>query len=49
MSDFASAVTFGMRAGEIWNGTNEVNGGIIIITKAGEVYLLDLIYFKNCR
>jgi hypothetical protein len=47
MSDFASAVTFGMRAGEIWNGRNEVNGGIIIVTKAGEVYLLDLIYFKN--
>lgn len=47
MSDFANAVTFGMRAGEIWNGINEVNGGIIIVTKTGEVYLLDLIYFKS--
>ena len=47
ISDFANAVTFGMRAGEKWNGTNEVNGGIIIVTKTGEVYLLDLVYFKN--
>ena len=47
IGDFANAVTFGMRAGEKWNGTNEVNGGIILVTKTGEVYLLDLIYFKN--
>lgn len=47
ISDFANAVTFGMRAGERWNGTNEVNGGIILVTKTGEVYLLDLVYFKN--
>jgi len=36
-----------MRASEEWDGTNEVNGGIIIVTKSGEVYLLDLIYFKT--
>jgi len=47
LGDFANAVTFGMRAGEAWNGSNEVNGGIILVTKTGEVYLLDLIYFKN--
>ena len=47
IGDFANAVTFGMRAGEKWDGTNEVNGGIILVTKTGEVYLLDLIYFKN--
>lgn len=47
IGDFASAVTFGMRASEVWNGTNEVNGGIIIVTKLGEIYLLDLIYFKT--
>ncbi len=47
IADFANAVTFGMRASERWNGTNEVNGGIIIVTKTGEVYLLDLIYFKT--
>ena len=47
LGDFANAVTFGMRAGEKWNGINEVNGGIIIVTKAGAVYLLDLIYFKT--
>lgn len=47
ISDFTNAVTFGMRAGEKWNGTNEVNGGIILVTKTGEVYLLDLIYFEK--
>jgi hypothetical protein len=47
IGDFANAVTFGMRANEEWDGTNEVNGGIIIVAKTGEVYLLDLIYFKN--
>ncbi len=46
IGDFANAVTFGMRAGEIWNGINEVNGGILLVTKTGEVYLLDLIYYK---
>ena len=47
IGDFANSVTFGMRAGEKWNGKNEVNGGIILVTKTGEVYLLDLIYFKD--
>jgi len=47
IADFANAVTFGMRASEVWDGTNEVNGGIILVTKKGEVYLLDLIYFKE--
>lgn len=47
ISDFTNAVTFGMRASKKWDGTNEVNGGIILVTKTGEVYLLDLIYFKN--
>lgn len=47
ISDFANAVTFGMRAGEKWNGINEVNGGIILVTNTGKVYLLDLIYYKN--
>ena len=30
IGDFANAVTFGMRAGEKWGGTNEVNGGIYL-------------------
>ena len=47
IGDFANAVTFGMRASKAWDGTNEVNGGIIIVTKKGEVYLLDLIYYKS--
>lgn len=47
ISDFVNAISFGMRAGETWNGLNEVNGGLLVVTKEGEVYLLDLIYFKS--
>jgi hypothetical protein len=47
LCDFASAVTFGMRAGEVWNGKNEINGGILLVEKSGDVFLLDLIYFKD--
>jgi len=47
LGDFANAVTFGMRAGEKWNGVNEVNGGILLVTKTGEVCLLDLVYFEE--
>jgi hypothetical protein len=47
ITDLANAVAFGMYPSKEWNGTNEVNGGIILVTKTGNVYLLDLIYFKN--
>jgi hypothetical protein len=47
LGDFANAVTFGMRASETWNGTNEVNGGIISVTNNGNVFLLDLIYHQD--
>jgi len=47
MADFTNAVTFGMRASQKWNGINEVNGGILLVMRSGEVYLLDLIYFKD--
>lgn len=47
IGDFANAVTFGMKASKQWNGINQVNGGIIVVTKTGTVYLLDLIYYKN--
>ena len=47
IGDFANAVTFGMRAGSPWNSQNEVTGGILLVSKTGEVYLLDLIYYKS--
>lgn len=47
ITDLANAIAFGMYPGKIWNGTNEVNGGIILVTKTGEVCLLDLIYYKH--
>ena len=47
MSDFTNAVTFGMKAGQKWNGINEVNGGILLVNKVGKVYLLDLVYYSE--
>ena len=47
IGDFSNAVTFGMRAGEKWDGTNEVNGGILLVEASGNIYLLDIIYFKE--
>lgn len=47
IGDFANAVTFGMRAGESWNGINEVNGGIFLVRRTGDIHLLDLIYHKH--
>jgi len=47
IGDFANAVSFGMMASKKWNGINEVKGGILLVNKSGEVYLLDLIYFKS--
>ena len=47
ITDLVNAIVFGMRAGEKWDGKNEVNGGIILVTKTGEVCLLDLIYYKH--
>lgn len=37
IGDFANAVTFGMRAGESWNGINEVNGGIFLVRRTGDI------------
>lgn len=36
IGDFANAVTFGMKAGSKWNGINEVNGGILLVSKLGK-------------
>ncbi len=47
ITDLANAAAFGMYPSKTWNGTNDVNGGIILVTKTGEVYLLDLIYFEH--
>lgn len=30
-----------------WNGINEINGGILVVAKNSEVYLLDLVYYRS--
>jgi len=45
--DFLMAISFGMFPSEEWNGKNSVNGGLIIVSKNSEVYILDMVYFKN--
>ena len=47
LSDFLFAISFGMFPGSPWNGYNTVDGGIIVVASDSEVYVLDLIYFKN--
>ena len=47
MTEFANAATFGMFAGKKWNGKNEVDGGIFVVTKDVDVFLLDLVYYKK--
>lgn len=45
--DFLMAISFGMFPSKEWNGKNSVNGGLIIVSKNSEVYILDMVYFKN--
>lgn len=47
LGDFLSGISFGFFPSVKWNGINDVNGGLIIVKKDGNVVILDLIYFKE--
>ena len=47
LSDLLEAISFGMFPTKIWDGCLEVNGGILISKKDGNVVLLDSIYHKK--
>ena len=47
LAKFLSAFSFNMKPATKWDGTEDVNGGIIIVSRQGESLILDLIYNKN--
>lgn len=47
LGDFLAGISFGFFPSIKWNGINDVNGGLIIVKKDGNVVVLDLIYFRN--
>ncbi|MBU0279315.1 HpaII family restriction endonuclease [Gemella sp. zg-1178] len=47
LKDFLMAVSFGMFPSKEWNGKFTVNGGLIIVSKNSEVYVIDRIYYED--
>ena len=47
LNDLLQAISFGMFPNKVWDGTFEVNGGILIVKPTGDVGLLDLIYHND--
>lgn len=47
LEDFLIAVSFGMFPSIKWEGYNLVDGGILLVPKDKNVYLLDLIYHQK--
>lgn len=47
LEDFLIAVSFGMLPSIKWGGYNLVDGGILLVSKDKNVYLLDLIYHQK--
>ena len=47
LGDLLEAISFGFFPSKKWNGINNVDGGLIIVKKDGQVVILDLIYFRQ--
>lgn len=47
LNDLLQAISFGMFPNKVWDGTFEVNGGILVVKPTGDVGLLDLIYHNE--
>lgn len=47
LNDLLQAISFGMFPNKVWDGSFEVNGGILVIKPTGDVGLLDLIYHND--
>lgn len=47
LGDLLESISFGFFPSIKWNGDNNVNGGLIVVKKDGQVVILDLVYFKN--
>ena len=50
LGDLLCGISFGFFPSKQWNGINEVNGGLIIVKRDGNVVVMDLVYFaENVR
>ncbi|VWL85954.1 HpaII family restriction endonuclease [Oceanivirga miroungae] len=47
LEDFLLAISFNMNPSENWDGEKKVNGGIIVVSNDGNVYVLDLVYHEK--
>lgn len=47
LADFLMAISFGMFPSKLWNGKYTANGGLIIVAKNSEVYVIDMVYFEE--
>ena len=47
LGDLLEGISFGFFPSKKWYGTNDVNGGLVIIKHNGDVLILDLIYFRD--
>ena len=47
IGDFLDGISFGFIPSKKWDGKRQVTGGIIVITKDGDLLVLDLTYYKD--
>lgn len=47
LKEFLKAVSFGMLPSEPWNGVYQADGGIVIVSKDSNIYVLDNIYHSE--
>lgn len=47
LADLLKGFSFDIKPGTLWNGDYDVNGGIMIISRIGELFVLDLVYHEN--
>ena len=47
LKEFLKAVSFGMLPSEPWNGVYQANGGIVIVSRDSNIYVLDNIYHSE--
>lgn len=47
LGDLLEGISFGFFPSKKWDGVKQVNGGLVIVKKSGNIVILDLIYYRN--
>lgn len=47
LTDLLKGFSFDIKPGTIWNGNYDVNGGIMIVARDGNLFVLDLVYHED--